>query len=102
MDLYDLFFLGDGGGSPSPQPTLISKNISSNGTYSASEDDADGYYQVVVAVSGISIDSESLTPLEFGCDSGGFYFSDTAGTGNGFGFGRDSTGIYAQEVTTNG
>lgn len=48
---------------------------------------------------GIPVASDSLKPIEFGCDNGGFYFSDTAGTGNSFGFGRDSTGIYAEATT---
>lgn len=97
MELYDLFFTeGEGGGS---SPTLITKNISANGTYSAEDDNADGYSQVVVAVSGIPIDDESLTPLEFGCDAGGFYFSDTTGSGTGFALGRDNTGIYAEAIT---
>ena len=37
----------EGGGS---EPTLIDKNISENGTYNASDDEADGYQKVVVAV----------------------------------------------------
>lgn len=37
---------------PSSSPTLITKNITSNGTYSASSDNADGYSQVTVNVSG--------------------------------------------------
>ena len=72
VDLYDLFFTeGEGGGSS----------------------------QVIVAVSGIPIDDESLTPLEFGCDAGGFFFSDTTGSGTGFALGRDNTGIYAEATT---
>ena len=40
-----------GGGS---QPVLITKNITQNGTYNASSDNADGYSQVTVNVSGTS------------------------------------------------
>lgn len=49
MDFYDILLakkLGGGGGSA----TLIDKNISSNGTYNASSDNADGYKKVVVSV----------------------------------------------------
>ena len=35
---------------PVPQPTLITKSITSNGTYNASSDSADGYSSVSVAV----------------------------------------------------
>ena len=40
---------GGGGGTPA---VLINKNVSANGTYNASSDNADGYSQVVVNVSG--------------------------------------------------
>lgn len=49
MDFYDVLLakkLGGGGGSA----TLIDKNISSNGTYNASDDSADGYKKVVASV----------------------------------------------------
>lgn len=35
-----------------PDPTLIDKNITANGTYNASSDEADGYKKVVVNVAG--------------------------------------------------
>ena len=35
-----------------PSPTLITKNITANGTYNASSDNADGYSSVTVSVSG--------------------------------------------------
>lgn len=38
---------GDGGGS-----TLVTKNITQNGTYAAEDDNADGYSEVMVNVSG--------------------------------------------------
>lgn len=41
-----------GGGSNTPAPTLITKNITQNGTYNASDDNADGYSSVSVNVSG--------------------------------------------------
>ena len=55
-DLHDLAIAAKlaGGGSapspPAPEPVLITKNITSNGTYSASDDSADGYSQVAVNV----------------------------------------------------
>lgn len=50
MDYYELLLakkLNGGGGG---EATLIDKNISSNGTYNASSDSADGYKKVVVSV----------------------------------------------------
>lgn len=41
-----------GGGSNTPAPTLITKSITQNGTYNASDDNADGYSSVNVNVSG--------------------------------------------------
>lgn len=35
---------------PTPQPMLITKSITANGTYNASDDSADGYNEVTVAV----------------------------------------------------
>lgn len=53
-DLHDLLIagrlLGGSGGSPAPEPALITKNITANGTYSAADDNADGYSAVNVAV----------------------------------------------------
>ena len=50
MDLFDYFFtkvtIGGGGSTP----TLISKQITANGTYSAEDDNADGYSSVTVNV----------------------------------------------------
>lgn len=50
MDLFSYFFTratsGGGGGSP----TLITKQITENGTYVAESDNADGYSQVTVNV----------------------------------------------------
>lgn len=37
---------------PSSSPTLVTKTITANGTYSAADDDADGYSSVTVNVSG--------------------------------------------------
>jgi hypothetical protein len=48
-DLKAASFAGSGG-SPAPQPTLITKSVVANGTYSASDDSADGYSSVVVDV----------------------------------------------------
>lgn len=43
---------------------------------------------------GIPIDESSLTPLVFGIDNGGFYFSDTPADETPVSFGRDVGGIY--------
>ena len=43
---------------------------------------------------GIPIDESSLTPLVFGIDNDGFYFSDTPADETPVSFGRDSGGIY--------
>ena len=45
-----------------PEPTLISKSISENGTYNASADNADGYSSVDVNVSGYKISEVSGLP----------------------------------------
>ena len=80
---------------PTPTPTLIPKQIAENGTYTAADDNADGYSEVTVNVpSGIPIDEASLTPLVFGIDSDGFYFSDTPADETPVSFGRDAGGIY--------
>lgn len=48
--------------TPTPiQPTLISKNITQNGLYDAQDDNADGYSQVFVAVSGGSAFSPTFS-----------------------------------------
>lgn len=49
-----------GGGSP----TLITKNITQNGTYNASSDNADGYSSVTVNVSGGGGASVTFTPVK--------------------------------------
>jgi len=47
-----------------PEPTLISKSITANGTYSASADNADGYSSVTVAVDGFKKKSIANTPTD--------------------------------------
>lgn len=47
------------GTGTAPSPTLITKNITQNGTYDAEDDDADGYSSVTVSVSGGGGDSWS-------------------------------------------
>jgi len=47
-----------------PEPTLISKSITANGTYSASADNADGYSSVTVAVEGFKKKSIANTPTD--------------------------------------
>jgi hypothetical protein len=82
-------------GAVLPPPTLITKQITENGSYAAADDNADGYDEVTVNVpSGIPIDEDSLTPLVFGVDSNGFYFSDNPADETPVLFGRDSGGLY--------
>ena len=50
MAMYPCLF--GGGSGPTPTPTLITKNITQNGTYHAQDDNADGYSEVNVSVSG--------------------------------------------------
>lgn len=59
-DLVDAIQQG-GGGS-----TLITKNISANGTYNASSDSADGYSQVNVAVPASAVDTGTKNITENG------------------------------------
>ena len=47
-----------------PEPTLISKSITANGTYTASADNADGYSSVTVAVDGFKKKSIANTPTD--------------------------------------
>ena len=61
MNYYDILLakkLNGGGGG---EATLIDKSISSNGTYNASSDNADGYKKVVVNVPNPSTGSLSIT-----------------------------------------
>ena len=50
----------------------------------------------------ISADPDSLTPIEFGQDADGFYFSDTAGEGSAVYLGRDQDGPYSAGGGLNG
>lgn len=52
---YELSTIGTGGGSSSP--TLVTKEITTNGTYTASNDSADGYSSVTV-----NVPSSGITP----------------------------------------
>lgn len=52
---YELSTVGTGGGSSSP--TLVTKEITANGTYTASNDSADGYSSVTV-----NVPSSGITP----------------------------------------
>ena len=58
-DLHEMLIagrmLGGSGGSPSPEPTLITKNITANGTYKAADDSADGYSAVTVNVPALPV-----------------------------------------------
>ena len=64
MDYYDILLakkLSGGGGGGS---TLINKNITENGTYNASSDNADGYKEVVVNVPTL-VASKPLKSINF-------------------------------------
>lgn len=63
VDLYELAFARamGGGGTPAPEPTLITKNITANGTYTAASDNADGYSKVNVNVE--TVPDYSITPF---------------------------------------
>ena len=51
MNFYDVLAAEKwGGGSPAPEPVLIAKTITANGTYSAADEGADGYSEVTAAV----------------------------------------------------
>ena len=57
-DLHDLLIAGrmlGGSGTPAPEPTLITKSIAANGTYSAADDSADGYSAVTVNVDSVPV-----------------------------------------------
>ncbi len=49
--MANIIRVGGGGGS-TPTPTLITKSITQNGTYLATDDNADGYSEVTVDVAG--------------------------------------------------
>ena len=52
MSYFDILAAkaGAGGGTPTPPPVLIEKSVTQNGTYSAEDDEADGYSSVTVNV----------------------------------------------------
>lgn len=53
--------IGGNGGSPAPEPTLITKSITTNGTYSAEDDNADGYSAVSVEVPEKVLTTKTIT-----------------------------------------
>lgn len=76
--MANIIKLGGGGGST---PVLITKSITQNGNYNASSDNADGYSEVIVAVSGgmqtISL-HEGLLDINNGniTSDSNYYYSD--------------------------
>lgn len=50
MDLFSYFFTRATGGGGGSSPTLITKQITENGTYTAADDNADGYSEAMVNV----------------------------------------------------
>ena len=59
-------------------------------------ENSDNLADTIASISGggIPIDESSLTPLVFGIDNNGFYFSDTPADETPVSFGRDTGGIY--------
>jgi hypothetical protein len=59
-------------------------------------ENSDNLADTIATISGggIPIDEDSLTPLVFGIDNDGFYFSDNSNDETPVSFGRDSGGIY--------
>lgn len=58
-----------------------------------------GFFRVIVEAvkQGLPIDPDSLTPLVFGIDSEGFYYSDDPLDETPVLFGRDSRGLYVTD-----
>lgn len=50
MDLFSYFFTKSTSGGGGDSPTLITKQITENGTYTAADDNADGYSEATVNV----------------------------------------------------
>ena len=50
MDLFSYFFTKATGGGGGGSATLIKKSITENGTYTAADDNADGYSEATVNV----------------------------------------------------
>ena len=71
-------------------PDTGSKTIKTQGKYC----EGDILVEYEAPQGGIPIDESSLTPLVFGIDNDGFYFSDTPADETPVSFGRDAGGIY--------
>lgn len=58
-----------------------------------------GFLKIIVdgVVPSLPIDPDSLTPIELGVDSKGFYYTDEVGGGTPIYFGRDSGGLYVTD-----
>lgn len=80
-DLLDLAMaakLAGGGGSPAPEPVLITKSVAANGTYSAEDDGADGYSVVTANVNSVDISPDLMGYTAGDTDLGnGFRLYDT-------------------------
>lgn len=78
-----------------PDPVLITKQITANGTYSAEDETppADGYKDVIVDVpSSIPVDGGSQTPLYFGVHASGFVLSSDPADETPAAFGVNANG----------
>ena len=78
------------GGSIATIPDTGSKTLKTQGKYC----EGDILVEYEAPQGGIPIDESSLTPLVFGIDNDGFYFSDTPADETPVSFGRDAGGIY--------
>jgi hypothetical protein len=104
-DLKAASFAGSGG-SPAPQPTLITKSVVANGTYSASDDSADGYSSVVVDVPSDTISAIVTVSVENGAvvtatGTEGTY-TETAGLSDTAVLKIKRHGSYTMSATKNG
>lgn len=66
MSFYDILLAKKLSGGGTPAPVLITKQITANGTYSASDDNADGYSSVVVDVPSDTISAIVTVLVEYG------------------------------------
>jgi len=91
------------GTGTAPSPTLITKNITQNGTYDAEDDDADGYSSVTVNVSGGSglvYETGTWTPSE-NIARGEILFSNTHTVPPMYAAISDSTGTAITDININ-
>ncbi len=64
MDMFDVLLAKKLSGGGGKEPTLVQKLITANGTYNASDDDADGYDVVTVDVPASTSDVSGFITIE--------------------------------------